>query len=51
MRSGNSYLRKQFENITGLITGSDNRPVSISIVALQFQGLKGEGIADNRCWI
>lgn len=48
-RSGNSFLRRLIENCTGIVTGS-----SISLhtaTSLQIQGLKGEGIQDDRLWI
>lgn len=41
-------LRKLIELCTGIATGSSN-PLTIS-TALQIQGLKGEGIQDNRVW-
>lgn len=44
-------LRKYFESITGLATGSDQVMKFYLNVALQFAGFKGEGITDERIWI
>ena len=45
-RSGNSLMRKYFENVTGTATGSDMVVRHASNVALQFCGFKAEGIID-----
>ena len=50
-RSGNSLMRKYFENLTGIATGSDMVMKFLPNMALQFCGFKGEGIVDNRVWI
>ena len=50
-RSGNTFLRKYFENITGIATGSDQFMKFTLNMALQFQGFKGEGIYKDMCWI
>ncbi|CDW90322.1 fbox domain containing protein [Stylonychia lemnae] len=50
-RSGNTFLRKYFETITGIATGSDMVMKFSLNVALQYAGFKGEGIVDNRVWI
>jgi hypothetical protein len=50
-RSGNSLMRKYFENLTGVATGSDMVMKFQPNIALQFCGFKGEGIHDNRAWI
>ena len=48
-RSGNSFLRKYLEQMTGIPTGST---VSLhTATSLQVQGLKGEYIVDDRTWI
>ena len=43
-RSGNSFLRKYFENITGIATGSDQFMKFTLNTSLQYAGFKGEGI-------
>ncbi len=49
-RTGNSFLRKILENITGVFTGSD-MPLFKSMM-LQQQGLLGEQIyGDDSVWI
>ena len=49
MRSGNSFLRRFLEQITGIATGSS---VSLhTATSLQLMGLLGEGMADDRVWI
>lgn len=48
-RSGNSFLRRYVEQVTGISTGS-----SISIhtsSSLQIMGLKGEGVVNDRIWV
>ena len=50
-RSGNSLMRKIFENVTGTATGSDQVLKHSSNVALQFCGFKAEGLTDERMWI
>jgi hypothetical protein len=44
-------MRKYFENVTGIATGSDMIVKHHANFALQICGLKGEGIIDDRCWI
>ena len=49
MRSGNSFLRRFLEQITGIATGSS---VSMhTATSLQLIGLLGEGMVDDRVWI
>lgn len=48
-RSGNTFLRKYLELITGIATGSDMNVHSIK--PLQFAGLIGEGTVDDTVWI
>ena len=48
-RSGNTFLRKYFELLTGVETGADNT-LNVNI-HLQLQGLKGEDIVDDTVWI
>jgi hypothetical protein len=50
-RSGNTFLRKYFEGITGIATGSDMVMKYNLNVSLQYTGFKGEGIVDDRIWI
>ena len=50
-RSGNSLMRKYFENVTGLATGSDMVLKHQPNVALQYSGFVAEGVVDNSCWI
>lgn len=51
MRSGNTFFRKLLESITGVATGS-NLPNFLTLnFQLMAQGLKGEGIIDNRVQI
>ena len=50
-RSGNSLMRKYFENVTGTASGSDMVVKHSANVALQFCGFKAEGITDERTWI
>ena len=50
-RSGNSLMRKYFENVTGVATGSDMVLKHSPNVALYACGFKGEGIIDDTCWI
>lgn len=50
-RSGNSLMRKYFENLTGIATGSDMVMKHGPNVALQHCGFKGEGLMDDRAWI
>ena len=48
-RSGNSFLRRYVEQITGITTGS-----TISIhtsTSLQIMGLKGESHCDDSVWV
>jgi len=48
-RSGNTFMRKYLELLTGIQTGSDNT-LHVN-VCLQMQGLKGEHIVDDTVWI
>jgi hypothetical protein len=48
-RSGTTFLRKYIEQITGLVTGAT--VMLHTATSLQITGLKGEFIADDRCWI
>lgn len=48
-RSGNTFLRKVCELLTGVTTGSDC-PINFT-VKLQMQGLKGENVQDDTTWI
>ena len=48
-RSGNTFLRKYSELLTGVQTGADNT-LHISVM-LQMQKMKGEDIVDDTCWI
>jgi len=48
-RSGNTFMRRTLELLTGITTGADCT-FDISIT-LQMQGLKGEGIQDDTVWI
>jgi len=48
-RSGNTFLRKYLELITGVVTGSD-MPIE-NPMPLQMAGLLGEGVVDDSCWI
>ena len=50
-RSGNSLMRKFFETVTGVATGSDQVMKHGPNVALQYCGFKGEGMIDERNWI
>lgn len=50
-RSGNSFLRRLLENITGIATGSDVSLRSILNLTLQQIGFSGEEITDERIWI
>ena len=50
-RSGNSFLRKVFEESSSIITGSDSRPNrSLTAKLLEF-GYRGEGVTGNSVWI
>ena len=48
-RSGNSFLRKYLEQLTGISTGATVQLHTSS--SLQIMGLKGEYICDDRTWI
>ena len=48
-RSGNTFLRRYMELLTGISTGADN---SLNFgFTLQMQGLKGENVYDDTVWI
>jgi len=44
-------MRKHFENITGIATGSDMVLKWSMNVALQYSGFKAEGIVNEQVWI
>jgi len=44
-------MRKYFETITGIATGSDMAMKHTPNVALQFSGFKRAGVVDERTWI
>ena len=48
-RSGNTFLRKYFQMLTGIPTGSDNFLHTDTI--LQMNGMKGEDLVDDTTWI
>ena len=48
-RSGNTFLRKYLELLTGIETGADNT-LHVSVV-LQLMGLKGEETVDDTVWV
>lgn len=48
-RSGNTFLRKYFELLTGVQTGADNT-LHISIM-LQMMGMKGEDLVDDTVFV
>lgn len=48
-RSGNSMFRRYLEQLTGVSTGSTVHLHTAT--SLQIQGLRGEGIIDDRAWI
>lgn len=48
-RSGNSFLRKYLESLTGIITGSDC-PMTFS-TGLLIAGLAGEQVIDDSVWV
>ena len=48
-RSGNTFLRKYFQLLTGIPTGSDNTLHTDTI--LQMNGMKGEELVDDTTWI
>lgn len=50
-RSGNSFLRKYLEQISGVITGSDLTLNFLLNMTLQQIGFKGEQIVDDSVWI
>ena len=47
-RSGNTFMRRYVELLTGIHTGADN-PLYCEVV-LQCQGLAGEEIVDDTVW-
>merc|ERR1712165_201705 len=48
-RSGNTFMRRYIELLTGISTGADN---TLNVVIdLQMQGLKGEDTVDDTCWV
>ena len=49
-RSGNSMMRKYFENITGVATGSDMNLKHAPNVALQYTVSKAEGQMGDQTW-
>ena len=44
-------MRKYFENVTGVVTGSDNHTSQILVVSLQHSGFKGESVCGLGTWI
>ena len=48
-RTGNTFLRKYFENITGVFTGSEMAPPPS--LQLLIPGMLGENVTDQRVWI
>ena len=50
-RSGNSFVRKVLEEMTGIVTGSDSRPNRLLPAQLLEYGYRGEGITDNSVWV
>ena len=50
-RSGNSMMRKYFENVTGIATGEEMGLKHTPHISLQFSGLKGADVFDSRTWI
>ena len=48
-RSGNTFLRRYMELLTGIQTGADNT-LHVN-VALQMQGMMGEDVTDDSVWI
>ena len=50
-RSGSSMMRKYFENVSGIATGSDLNLKHTLNVALQHAVSKGEGYITDDCWI
>merc|ERR1711991_248340 len=50
-RSGNSFVRRKLEEVTGIITGSDSRPNRTLSKALLRCGFIGEGICDDSVFI
>eukprot|EP01038_Epipyxis_sp_PR26KG_P007558 gene7558-10299_t len=50
-RSGNSFMRRIIEDITGIVTGSDSRPNRTLSASLLRFGYQGEGITDKSVWV
>ena len=48
-RSGNTFMRKYCELLTGVQTGADNTP-HVNVI-LQMSGMKGEDTVDDTTWI
>ena len=48
IRSGNTFLRKYLELITGVTTGSE---MPISTMPLNLLGMIGEQVADDTVWV
>jgi hypothetical protein len=44
-------MRKHFENLTGVATGSDQLMRHGANIILQLGGFLGEGVVDNTTWI
>ena len=49
-RSGNTFMRKYFEMITGTLTGSAQNNTNVLNFSLFLSGFKGEGICDESTW-
>ena len=48
-RSGNTFMRKYFDLLTGIHSGADNT-MHINVM-LQMIGMAGEDTVDDKCWI
>ena len=48
-RSGNTFIRKYFDLLTGIHSGADNT-LHINVM-LQMIGMAGEDIVDDKCWV
>ena len=48
-RSGNTFMRRYIEMLTGIATGGDNS--LLLATDLQMIGMIGEGIVNDTCWV
>ena len=48
-RSGNTFMRKYFDLLTGVHTGADNT-MQVNVM-LQMVGMAGEDTVDDKCWV